>query len=347
MILLLPNTMHNLPNKLLHWKQTSWLIFGGLACLLMSCGEHSTSRELVVYSAGPREMAENICEEFQKSSGIPTRLFSATTGEIMAKLAAEEFRPPADVVILAGQTAAEVLKEQEKLAPLPEADYLKLNPDWNDPDRFYASTGACALGVAMHKDHLDPSLDWPAIFDGDLKGKFIMPSPSQSGSSAEFVVSFHLTSPEMFWPGMKRLKKQGLQASGPNNQALTSLILGAHEAVLGAADYLVFRQIAKGEPLAMHFPPSGCPLSQRPICILASSHQQKEAAEFVQFCFSKEIQTMIAAVHLLPADPAIELSPQRRAAATLHPIVVDVKEARKSQQKALHKFRYEIEKGVK
>jgi iron(III) transport system substrate-binding protein len=328
-------------------RGSNWLLCGVLAGWLASCGEEPVKKELVVYSAGPREMAEAICGEFEKQSGVATRLFSATTGEIMAKLAAEEFRPQADVVILAGQTAAEVLKEQEQLAPLPEGDYLKLNPGWNDPEGYYASTGACALGVAVHKDRLDTSLDWPAIFNGAIDGGFIMPSPSQSGSSAEFVVGFHLTSPEMFWEGMRGLKKEGLQVSGPNNQALTSLILGAHEAVLGAADYLVFRQMAKGEPLAMHFPPSGCPLSQRPVCILASSRHLQEAGEFVRFCFGKEAQGMIAAAHLLPADPGVELSEQRKAAPVLRPLTVNVKEARKAQRKALHEFRYTIEKGVR
>lgn len=312
--------------------------------LLTQCEPHQ-SNELVIYSAGPRELAEKICQEFQKQSGISTRLFCATTGEIMAKLTAEEFRPQADVVILAGQTAAEVLKEEGVLAQLPAEDYLQLNSAWNDPEGFYASTGACALGIAMHKGHEDRTLDWNAVFDGGIKGTFIMPSPSQSGSSAEFVVGFNLSDPEMFWNGMRELKKRGLQVSGPNNQALTSLVLGAHEAVLGAADYLVFRQIAKGEPLVMHFPPSGCPLSLRPVGILDSSKNIPAAERFVKFLFSKHVQMEIAAEHLLPADPAIEISDLRKAAPELRPLLVNVREARLAQQKALHRFRYEIEKG--
>lgn len=339
--------MMNLCNRDLWRQPVCWLSLGVCAGLLTSCGERRGKNELVVYSAGPREMAESICREFQEKSGIPTRLFSATTGEIMAKLAAEEFRPQADVVILAGQTAAEVLKQQEVLAPLPAGDYLKFNPAWNDPDGFYASTGACALGVAVRKGSYDPQLDWKAVFEGAIKGNLMMPSPSQSGSSAEFVVSFHLNSPEMFWDGMENLKQSGLQVSGPNNQALTSLILGAHEGVLGAADYLVFRQMAKGEPLVMHFPPSGCPLSQRPICIMASSRNKSGAEDFVKFCFSKSVQKQIAATHLLPADPEVELSDLRKAAPKLTPLLVDVKEACVVQQKALHQFRYAIEKGVR
>jgi len=322
------------------------LTLGALLLGSAGCHEAAPDKVLVVYAAGPRELAESMCKDFEKQSGVTTRLFSATTGEIMAKLKAEEFQPQADVVVLAGQTAAQVLKEEDSLARLPKGDYLKLNPQWNDPEGYYAATGACALGLAVRKDHDRNALDWQEVFDGAISGNAMMPSPSQSGSSAEFVVSFHLDSPDKFWNGMRKIKSRGLQVSGPNNQALTSLILGAHEAVLGAADYLVFRQIEKGEPLAMIFPEPGCPLSLRPIGILRTSRHQQEAEQFVQFCFSRPTQERIAAEHLLPADPHVALSAVRQAGPTLHPLLVDVVEAKQAQHAALRKFRFEIEKGL-
>ena len=88
-------------------------VCGVLSVFLVQCGKNTKSDTVVVYSAGPPELAETICRTFEKETGVTTRLFSATTGEIMAKLKAEEFHPQADVVILAGQTAAEVLKEEK------------------------------------------------------------------------------------------------------------------------------------------------------------------------------------------------------------------------------------------
>ena len=309
------------------------------------CTGKNAPHELVVYAAGPRELAEFMCKEFEREYGVKTSLFCATTGEIMAKLKAEEFHPHADVVILAGQTAAEVLKQQKSLAPLPAGDYLRLNTAWNDPDGFYAGTAGTALGVAMRKEGYDPNLDWDQIFAGAIKGKLIMPSPSLSGSSAEFVICFHLLFPDKFWKGMENIKNHGLQISGPNSQALTSVVLGGHQAALAAADYLVFKQIEKGEPLVMHFPPSGCPLSLRPVMIMAGSDNKKAAGDFVKLCFSSAVQKEIAAEHLLPADPGVELSKLRKEASVLHPILMDVKTACKEQQDILQRFRTEIEQG--
>lgn len=185
------------------WGRRLWmllLLIGGVCTLflLAGCSEGKRTDGLVVYSAGPRELVEFLCKEFERESGIRTQFFCATTGEVMAKLQAEEFRPQADVVVLAGQTAAEVLKQQGTLAPLPTGDYLKMHPQWNDPAGYYASTSACALGVALRRDQYDPNWDWDDIWKGVLRGDLIMPSPSQSGSSAEFVVNFHLASGKRF-----------------------------------------------------------------------------------------------------------------------------------------------------
>lgn len=146
------------------------LTLGALLLGSAGCHQAAPDKVLVVYAAGPRELAESMCKDFEKQSGVTTRLFSATTGEIMAKLKAEEFQPQADVVILAGQTAAQVLKEEGSLARLPKGDYLKLNPQWNDPEGYYAATGACALGLAVRKNHDRNALDWQEVFDGAISG---------------------------------------------------------------------------------------------------------------------------------------------------------------------------------
>ncbi|MFQ3577859.1 MAG: substrate-binding domain-containing protein, partial [Verrucomicrobiia bacterium] len=81
-----------------------------LASALSSCAPPDAGR-LVVYTAGPRPLAEAICKAFEAAHGVRVELFTATTGQIMAKLEAEKYNPRADVVILAGETAALGLKQ--------------------------------------------------------------------------------------------------------------------------------------------------------------------------------------------------------------------------------------------
>ncbi len=314
----------------------------GLVMLLSGCG-NDRGAELVVYSAGPRSLAEWMCAEFERETGTRTLLYSATTGEIMAKLQAEAFRPSADIVLLASPTAMESVKEQGMLAALPEG--LPARDGWQDPDGFYISTAASALCIAVRADAHDPDLDWDDIFEGRFQESMIMPSPLQSGTSGEFVTMFDLARGEAFWDGLKMAKERGLQISGPNSQALTSLVLGSHAAVLAAVDYLVFKQIEKGERLVVHFPPSGTPVIQRPVGILKGTANPDAAAEFVRFMFRKSAQEAIAAEHLIPADPEVPVSELRAASGIPLAFEVNPAEAKNTHQEALQRFQMQIERG--
>lgn len=314
-------------------------------CLSFAGCEKRDPETLVVYSAGPRSLAEWLCATFEKDTGRKTKLYSATTGEVMAKLMAEKYHPQADVVILASPTAAEALKVEKMLLPLPEG--ITARPEWADKDGFYAGTAASALGIAMRRDQFNPALEWTDIFSGKFQGKLLMPSPQQSGTSAEFIIAFSRQMGEPFWDGLKNAKKHGLQISGPNSQALNGLLLRSHDAVLASADYLVFKQIEKGEPLAMHFPASGCPVIPRPIAVLKGTVNREAADAFVKFCFSPEAQKRMASEHLIPADPTTPLSPIRQQAEMAVAMPYDVAAALQAQRDALMRFKYEVEKKVR
>jgi len=314
-----------------------------LLSLLFSGCEQRDPNTLVVYAAGPRSLAEWLCQTFEKETGRKTKLYSATTGEVMAKLMAEKYHPQADVVILASPTAAEALKQEKMLLSLPSG--LPTRPEWSN--EFYAGTAASALGIAVRKDQFDPNLEWADVFSGKFQGKMLMPSPQQSGTSGEFIIAFSGKMGDAFWQGLKNAKQHGLQISGPNSQALNGLILRSHDAVLASADYLVFKQIEKGEPLAMHFPASGCPVIPRPIAILKGTINQEAADAFVRFCFSPEAQQRIAAEHLLPADPGVPLSPLRQQAEMAAAMPYDVATALAAQRDTLMRFKYEVEKKVR
>lgn len=317
-------------------------IFALFLAVMAGCSDRDVGT-LVVYAAGPRNLAEWLCGEFEKETKIPTVLYSATTGEIMGKLQAEEFHPRADVVLLASPVAMEALKDLGMLRELPSD--LSHGMQWFDDEGFYAGTSAAALGIAVRKDQYDPELEWKDLFDGKYKGRMIMPSPSQSGTSGEFVTAFHLLVGEDFWSGMAAARRAGLQISGPNSQALTGLILQSHDAVLASADYLVMKAIEKGEPLRIHYPASGVPVISRPVAIMSSTPCPEAAETFVRFCFSQRAQERMAAEHLLPADVKIPLSAIRSQAILARPWPMDAAKAKIEQRSALRRFVYEIERG--
>lgn len=324
-----------------------WL--AGLLSLLMllmsGCGRQDDTA-LVIYSAGPRPLIEQISADFTAEYGVPVRLFVATTGQLMAKLEAERFRPQADIVIFASDVAAEALRSANRLAPLHDINLPPTHQDWHDPHGYYLTTGAALVGVALASTHADLAPDWEALFSGDFPGRLAMPSPSRSGTAGDFVVSRVLADADSAWVDFARARAAGMEFPAANSQALTSLMIGNYQAVLGAVDYLVFRQMAQGAPLVMHYPASGVPLMTRPVGILASSPKQDNARRFVTHLFSAEAQQHIAEAHLLPARTDIQPDAIRQAARPPQRITRgDVEAALTQQGNILRRFQYQIERA--
>ncbi len=301
---------------------------------------------LVVYSAGPRGLAEAVCRAFSEESGVRIELFSATSGQIMAKLEAEKYNPRADVVVLASQFGAEWLKRERRLLAYVPMAVETTVPQWHDPDGFYHATSAAAVGIAVHADFHHDALEWSDFFNGHFPGRAIMPAPSRSGSSADFVLSYLLAHSDRGWADFSAARSHGLEIAGANSQAITNLLIGSHHAVFGAVDYLILREVARGEPIVMHFPDSGAALVRRPIAILSTTRVPELAKNFVDFYFDESAQQEIAARHLLPARTDVAVSDVRAGTPLSREMIADMDDAMAHQRTILRRFQYEIERAV-
>ena len=58
------------------------------------------SGKVTVYMPSPAGLADKIAAGFKEKTGVEVEVFQGTTGEILARLEAEEANPIADVVIL-------------------------------------------------------------------------------------------------------------------------------------------------------------------------------------------------------------------------------------------------------
>lgn len=79
------------------------------------------SGKLVLYSAGPQGLANDIVNGFKAKTGLTVEMFQGTTGKILARMEAEKANPVADVVILASLPSAQALKADGLTLPYPEA----------------------------------------------------------------------------------------------------------------------------------------------------------------------------------------------------------------------------------
>ncbi len=316
-----------------------------LLLCLMAC-TRADKDTLVVYSAGPRPLAEQICRAFEAETGMRVELFAATNGQIMAKLEAEKYRPRADIVILASQVAAEALKQQDRLLAHSGDWWDSTRTEWHDPDRKYFATSAGTVGIATRDDQAAPAT-WQALFDNPASfGRVTMPSPSRSGSAGDFLVAYTLANYTGAWHQYRSARSGGLEFAAANNQAITGLLIGSYDVILAAVDYLIYRQVESGAPLKMSYPEPGPVVVARPIAILNSTGNSDGARRFVDYYFSDFAQNAVAATHLIPARTDIPLSSTREVDGLPQGIDFDTGAALREYRTILRRFQMEIERAA-
>ncbi len=321
------------------------LLLLAVAATLTGCQEPADD-VLVVYSAGPRPLIDQVVASFEDNHDTEVELFAATTGQVMARLEAERYRPRADVVVLASRLGAEGLKSQQRLHRYRPAGIEHTDSNWHDPDGYYHATGGAVVAMAFHDLAPRPLPNWQRALAGDWPGRLTMPSPSRSGSAADFLIAFNLERAEQAWAQWRSARvAAGLEFSAANNQAITSLTLEAYDGMLAAADYLIFRQIDRGASLSVHYPDDGSVLVTRPIAILGSSPQKSRAEAFVDHYFSTDMQSAVADQFLLPARNDVDVSPVRPDSLPDNLIQADTAEALRRQIPILRRFQLEIERA--
>ncbi|USG67025.1 ABC transporter substrate-binding protein [Brevibacillus ruminantium] len=264
--------------------------------------EKKLSGKVVVYSAGPKGLAESIQKGFEEKTGVQVEMFQGTTGKILSRMEAEKANPVVDVVVLASLPSAQGLKKSGLTLEYKEAKNAdKLIPEWSDQEGHFFGYSASALGIAYNtKLVTTPPEDWADIASPEWKDKVNIPDPAQSGSALDLVTGYLSAHGESGWELFEAYKKNGVAQAGANQAALDPVITGSKSAVVAAVDYMTYAAKEKGEPIDLIYPKSGTVISPRPAAIVKTSQNVENAKAFIDYLLSDEAQKMVAETYLLP-----------------------------------------------
>ncbi|MCS7463839.1 ABC transporter substrate-binding protein [Paenibacillus doosanensis] len=284
--------------------------------------EKKLSGKLVVYSAGPKELAESIQKGYEAKTGVKIEMFQGTTGKILSRMEAEKANPVVDVVVLASLPSAQGLKKSGMTLEYKEAKNAdKLIPEWSDKDGNFFGYSASALGIGYNTKLVkNPPKEWADLTKEEWKGKINIPDPALSGSALDFVTGYLSTRGDSGWELLDQYKKNGAVMAGANQEALDPVITGSKSIVAAGVDYMTYQAKAKGEPIDMIYPASGTVISPRPAAIVKTSKNVDNAKAFIDYLLSDEAQKMVAETYLLPGRkdvaakdrPGVEQIPQMK-----------------------------------
>lgn len=273
---------------------------GVAVAIMLSSAMISSAHALTVYTAGPGTLAKNLASGYEKKTGVKVNVFQATTGKVMARLEAEQANPQADVLISASWDTAEDLHHRGWLLPYQSANAANVPAHLKSSD--FVAQGVSALAIVWNSKSGTPEpKEWQDLTRADFKDKVTTPDPALSGASLDLLIGLQNGMGEKSWDLFSALKKNGMVVSGPNAQAVTPVMQGAKAAVFGAVDYVSYGNISQGESLKVIFPTSGTVIAPRPMMILKTTQQAKEAKEFIDYVLSPEGQALVADAWLMPA----------------------------------------------
>ena len=265
------------------------------------------SGTLDYYSANPQGLTDALVEAFEAKTDVKVNVFAGTTGEITAKIKAEEANPQADVVYLASWSSA---AKQDKTGALLEytpegAD--KVNPKWVSPTGTFVGRDGSALALVTNTSVLDSvPQDWEDLTDEKYKDQIIMPDPRESGTAADLITAMISEwGEDKTWEYFDKLFANGMIVQGANGPALDQVTAGSRGVILGGVDSSAYSAQAKGESLEVTIPTSGTTVTPRPVMIMKSTDNEAAAKAFVDFMFSDEAQEISASKNMIPGNESI------------------------------------------
>lgn len=269
-------------------------------------GKTELSGKVTVYMPSPAGLADSLAAAFTEKTGIEVEQFQGTTGEILARLEAEQANPVADVVILASWSDGLSLQKEGQLVSYTPANAQKVNPDWIDKDSQLFGYSASAVGV-IYNTTIYPELseDWAGLGDAKYRDDIAIPDPAKSGSCKDFLAGL-VTGMENGSGIMQSWADNGLTVPGANSAALEAVTTGEKGILIAGVDYNAYSSINKGEPLGIYYPAGGTVVNPRPSMILNTAPNMDNAKAFVDFLFSDEAQQMVADAYLLPGRSDIK-----------------------------------------
>ncbi len=256
------------------------------------------SGKVTVYMPSPAGLADDIAAGFKAKTGVEVEVFQGTTGEILARLEAEEANPVADVVILASWADGLSMKADDKVMSYTPENFDKIVDGWIDDDSTLFGYSASAVGVIYNTTVIpELSADWSELANEEYKDMLAIPDPEKSGACKDFVAGFVN---EYGWEAFEGMAANGMTVPGANKAALEAVTTGEVGILVAGVDYNAYSSMAKGEPLDIYYPAGGTVVNPRPAMIMKTAPNVDNAKAFMDYLFSDEVQQMVAEAYLLP-----------------------------------------------
>ncbi|HXG50681.1 MAG TPA: extracellular solute-binding protein [candidate division Zixibacteria bacterium] len=187
-----------------------------------------------------------------------------------------------------------LLKRKEMLARYAPAGAERFPEAFRDPAGIAFGWRAFLI-VTSYNSKLLPAAEapktWKDLLDPKWKGKLVTAHPGYSGAIATYMLALvNLYG----WDYFKRLAQNKPHLTQSVHDPAQTVAAGERLVGANGAEYFLYSQRKKGNPLGIVYPQDGVPLVISPSAITAFSPRPAAARLFTDFIFSKEVQQFLA-----------------------------------------------------
>ena len=275
----------------------------------------ATSGEVIVYSSVDDIFARPICEQFQKETGITTKLVPDTeetksTG-LLNRLIAEKNRPRADVFWSGDPVRAAILKVKGVSASYRSPNASGMPVQYSDPDGHWQSLSARARVILYNKNVVKPGEEPKSMNDliaPQWKGKACVANPLFGTTSMQAAAIFEVLG--------ERKAKGFFDAMTTNNVTMLSSNgevkrrVAAGEFAFGFADTDDANEAMKeGKPIGVIFPDQdgiGTLIVPNAVVLIARGPNPENGRKFIDYLLSAEVEKALAeSAAQMPLRPGV------------------------------------------
>ena len=132
---------------------------------------------------------------------------------------------------------------------------------------------------------------WRDLLDPKWKGKLVTAHPSYSGSIASYMLALLNI---YGWDYFKQLAQNKPHLTQSVHDPAQLVAAGERTVGANGADYFLYSERKKGNPIGIVYPQDGAPLIVSPSAITSFSLRPSAARLFTDFIFTKEVQQFLA-----------------------------------------------------
>lgn len=255
--------------------------------------------EVTVYHSHPADWTEPLFREFEEQTGIKVNVVSAGTGELLARIQAEQENPLGDI-IWGGDAASYVGFQETYMQPYvsPEADAF---PDkYKDPNGYWVAFNV-EPSVVIYNTKLvseaDAPKSWADICDPKFKGRIAIADPAKSSTGFVSLVSMMRAvggdDDEKAFAALRELVNN-LDGKVQSSSSLTYKTVVDGEYMIGLTyEEAAIKYVRAGADIAIVYPEEGQNVALVPLGVIKGCQNEENAKAFIDFALSKKVQEQL------------------------------------------------------